>query len=65
MTQFDIGPTSGVIRCTAELDRDGPAMCRQRETCEIALSVIVQPVQYLRVIRVVIVIVDVNDNSPR
>jgi len=33
--------------------------------CELHLSVVVQPVEYLQIIRVIVVIDDVNDHSPR
>jgi len=65
VTQFDVGATSGIIRTIAEIDRDSSTMCRQREQCEIPLSVVIQPIDYLHIVRVVIEITDINDNSPR
>ena len=62
---FDIGATTGVITTSGDIDRDAAAVCRQRELCEIAADVVLQPVQYFRVIKVTVEIVDVNDNAPR
>lgn len=61
---FDIGVTSGILVTTAEIDRDGASLCRQKEVCEVQLSVVIQPVQYLHIIKVIVEILDANDNSP-
>jgi hypothetical protein len=49
---FEIGASSGVIRTASELDRDSPALCRQRRLCELSLDVVTHPVQYFRIIKV-------------
>lgn len=61
---FDISATSGIIRTTSKIDRDSPALCRQKEVCEIHLSVVIQPVRYLHIIKVIVEIKDLNDNPP-
>lgn len=61
---FNIGVTSGILVTTAKIDRDSALLCRQKEVCEVHLSVVIQPVQYLHIIKVIVEILDANDNSP-
>ena len=61
---FEIAPKTGILKTTGEIDRDSPGVCRQKALCEIPLSVVVQPVKYLHIIKVIIEIVDKNDNAP-
>lgn len=35
------------------------------DRCEVHLSIVVQPVQYLQIVRVIVEIIDINDNAPR
>ena len=50
---FAIEPTTGVIRTTALVDRENAILCRgQKDTCEVALDVVVQPAKYFRIIKV-------------
>jgi len=35
------------------------------DRCEVHLSIVVQPVQYLQIVRVIVEVTDVNDNAPR
>lgn len=52
---FEIGLTSGIIRTTGDIDRDSSALCRQKRHCAVNIDVIVQPVQYFRIIKVSVV----------
>jgi len=60
-----IGYTDGVIVTTAELDREAMTSCRQRAECDVTVDVTVQPVIYFRIIKVVLEVMDQNDNPPR
>ena len=78
---FDIGATTGELRTTAAIDRESPGLCAASssggrvpvlgsaddddEYCELHLSVVVQPVKYLQIIRVIVYVDDVNDHAPR
>ena len=76
---FDIGATTGELRTTAVIDRESPGLCATTRSsgingrvpasddnsCELHLSVVVQPVEYLQIIRVVVLVDDVNDHAPR
>jgi len=76
---FDIGATTGELRTTSAIDRESPGLCAASgstggrrvqapadiDNCELHLSVVVQPVEYLQIIRVIVVIDDVNDHAPR
>ena len=77
---FDIGSTTGELRTTSAIDRESPGLCaasssgggREHELgtadddyCELHLSVVVQPVAYLQIIRVIVIVDDVNDHAPR
>jgi len=66
---FDIGATSGELRTTAAIDRESPGLCvaatGAEDSCQLHLSVVVQPVEYLQIIRVIVVIDDINDHAPR
>ena len=60
---FSVDVDTGVITTSGRVDRDD--ICPSAETCDVKLDVAVQPVQYFRVIRVTITILDINDNAPR
>jgi len=77
---FDIGATTGELRTTSAIDRESPGLCAAvssisgsrvpvlgtaDDLCELHLSVVVQPVEYLQIIRVIVVVDDVNDHAPR
>ena len=62
---FAIGSTSGVIATAGDIDRDSQSLCRQKEHCEMNLDVVIQPVQYFLIVKVIVEIVDINDNSPK
>lgn len=64
-TLFDIGANTGIITTAAVIDRDSSTLCRQREICEVSLDVVIQPSQHFQILKVIIEIIDVNDNAPR
>jgi Cadherin-like len=45
---FDIDSVSGVIRTADVIDRDVTSLCRLKETCDVNLDVVLQPVQYFQ-----------------
>lgn len=49
---FEVGLTSGIIRTTGDIDRDSSALCRQKRHCAVNIDVVIQPVQYFRIIKV-------------
>jgi len=61
----DIGHTDGIIVTTADVDRESLTSCRQQATCDVTVDVTVQPVTYFRIIKVVVEVIDENDNAPR
>jgi len=61
----DIGYTDGVIVTTGDLDREAMTSCRQQAQCDVTVDVTVQPVTYFRIIKVVVEVLDENDNTPR
>jgi hypothetical protein len=46
---FDIDSVSGVIRTAEVVDRDVTSLCRQKDSCEVNVDVVLQPVQYFQV----------------
>jgi len=78
---FGIGATTGELRTTSTIDRESPGLCTASSSgggrvhqlgsaadvdyCELHLSVVVQPVEYLQIIRVIVIVDDVNDHAPR
>lgn len=60
----DIGHTDGVIVTTGDVDRESLKSCRQQVTCDVTVDVTVQPVTYFRIIKVMVEILDENDNAP-
>lgn len=59
---FFIDKSTGIIKTSKRIDRD--VLCPGLANCSLSLDVIVQPTQYFRILRVVVEIEDINDNSP-
>ena len=61
----DIGHVDGVIVTTDDIDRESLTSCRHNDKCDVTVDVTVQPVMYFRIIKLIVEVVDVNDNSPQ
>ena len=71
---FRLDETSGDLFLVQRMDRD--SMCpashvlshktnHRSVECTLTFDVVVKPLQYFKIIKVTIVIIDINDNSPR
>jgi len=56
---------TGVLTTSGRVDRERLPACRNRNRCQLTLDVTVRPPRYFQIIKVIIDIRDVNDNSPR
>ena len=59
---FSLDERSGVITTARLIDRD--RMCPE-PLCDVTVDITVRPINYFRLIRVVVHVADVNDNRPR
>ena len=59
---FRIDEITGIITTSARIDRD--EMCPNSDQCDMRVDVAVQPVQHFKIIKVMIEILDLNDNQP-
>ena len=59
---FYIHETKGLIRTTGRVDRD--LICPGKPTCMLKFDVAVRPVKFFQIIKVIIEIIDLNDNPP-
>lgn len=55
---------NGIVRTNGRIDRESISVCRVRDPCELSVDVTVQPYEYFRVIKMIVEILDVNDNAP-
>lgn len=55
--------TSGVLKTNGRIDRE--SLCRNDELCIVRFDVAVQPMHFFQIIKVVVEILDVNDNRPQ
>ncbi len=53
---------TGVLRTSGRVDRE--QRCPFLEACEVTVNIAVQPTKYFQIIKIVIEIIDVNDNDP-
>jgi len=60
-----VGSKSGVLSTSGRIDREALPACRSRNLCQLTLDVTVRPPRYFQVIKIVVDIKDINDNSPR
>ena len=61
-TFFQIHTHTGILRTAKVIDRD--EICPHQMTCPIDLNVMVQPGQFFQIIKITILIMDLNDNGP-
>lgn len=59
---FEIDASTGVVRTSAVIDRE--AQCPGVPVCSVRLDIGIQPVEYFRLIRATVTVVDVNDHDP-
>ena len=52
----------GLLRTKVVLDRDD--LCHDQDDCDIHLDLAIQPIEYFNILKVVLHIVDLNDNAP-
>ena len=62
---LDIGHLDGVLVTTGNVDREALTSCRQQAACDVTVDVTVQPVTYFRIIKVLVEVLDENDNAPQ
>ena len=60
---FDLELNTGTIMTGEQIDRE--EICPMQETCEVKFDVAVQPMSYFQIIKVTIVVNDINDNWPQ
>lgn len=60
---FLLDGSTGMLRTANRLDRE--SLCPGVDSCILRIDVAIQPIQYFRIIRVTVNLLDVNDNSPR
>ena len=59
---FRITESSGALWTAKKLDRD--VLCPFSVECSISLDIMIQPAKFIQIIKVIVNIEDVNDNSP-
>jgi len=62
---FDIDSATGVVRSSARVDRE--QLCpfaAGGEPCVVRIDVAVRPVDYFRIVRLTVSVIDVNDHTP-
>ena len=60
---FSLDEHTSDLRTAARVDRD--KICPQLEICDIKMDVAVRPVEYFLAVKVVVRILDLNDNAPK
>jgi protocadherin delta 1 len=60
--QIEVDERSGQLRTITRIDRE--SMCAQLDDCALNYDVAVQPMAYFQILKVVIRILDINDNTP-
>src|SRR6218665_294653 len=58
-----IEEATGVLKTNGRIDRE--ALCRNEDLCVVRFDVAVQPMHFFQIIKVVVEILDVNDNRPQ
>ncbi|KAK2166152.1 hypothetical protein LSH36_41g08015 [Paralvinella palmiformis] len=55
---------TGMLRTNGRVDREAISGCVQNSRCDVVLDVAVQPVAYFQIFKVIIEVIDINDNTP-
>ena len=61
-TMFKIDSRMGIIQTTERIDRE--EVCEYMVTCELELDITVRPIEFFKIIKVVVKVLDVNDHKP-
>lgn len=59
---FVIDQNTGIILTSRKLDRE--VICPGAQVCSLSLDIVIRPVEYFQIIKVVVTVTDINDNSP-
>ena len=59
---FEVNDTTGIIRTSQQIDRE--QLCPFQIKCEVHLNVLIYPLIYFTKLKIVVAILDVNDQSP-
>lgn len=59
---FSLDSKTAVLRTSRRLDRED--VCPGKDSCVIKFDVVVRPVEYFSILRVIIHVLDINDNAP-
>jgi protocadherin delta 1 len=59
---FAVDAIAGIVQTATRIDRD--ALCSGRTMCLVLLDIVISPVEYFRIIKISIDILDVNDHAP-
>jgi len=73
VAEFGLDPVTGILTTSGRLDRErlcGPEAASSSSSggdgsCLLRQDVAVQPMQFFRIIRVLVYVQDINDNAPR
>lgn len=60
---FAVDSWTGILRTSVSVDRE--SICPRAPTCSFRIDFSVVPAMYFRVIKVIVDVVDINDNAPR
>ena len=63
-SMFEISSSTGVITTAVVIDREGLPACRHKVVCELSLDVVIQPNQHFQILKIIVEILDINDNAP-
>ena len=59
---FSVQETGGALLSASRIDRD--LLCPRQPSCSVQINIQTYPVEYMHIIKVTIVIRDINDNNP-
>ncbi|ESO01995.1 hypothetical protein HELRODRAFT_161213 [Helobdella robusta] len=61
---FSVENRTGKIYTEGSIDRDSLMLCKDKATCEVKLDVTVKNEKYFEIVKVIVEILDINDNEP-